>query len=276
MKKSCLPNLIVIGAMKCATTSLHYYLGLHPEIQMSKQKELNYFTTNSHRGLAWYQSHFTEDVPICGESSTNYTMYPLLKGGPASMHAVIPEAQLIIIVRDPITRLISHYMHEYAAGFDTRTLADALRELDNNPYVLVSKYYMQIEQYLAYYPAERILVLTTEELYAHRPETLSKAFSFLGVDPSFKCKKFSKLKHITREKRRLNKIGQLLRNASEKHLNPYYPGTQRYLVNLLCYPFSQRMKRAYLDDSLRQELEHLLRDDYQKLRAFMEFNQTYA
>ncbi|MGN6588482.1 MAG: hypothetical protein ACTHKT_13595, partial [Solirubrobacterales bacterium] len=57
-----LPNLIIIGGLKCGTTSIHHYLGLHPEIQMSKPKELNFFVEelNWDLGLDWYASRFDD------------------------------------------------------------------------------------------------------------------------------------------------------------------------------------------------------------------------
>jgi len=269
-KQERLPNLIIIGAMKCATTSLHYYLSLHPEISMSRVKELSYFgVDNWYQGIEWYKSHFTDGSPIRGEASPNYTNYPQQKDVATRMYTTIPEAKLIYIVRDPIKRIFSHYIHHFTRGDDKRTLVKALQKLDdNNSYVARSKYYMQLEQYLAYYPKQQIFILTTEELYTHRVETLKKVFNFIGVSPSFKSAKFDHIKHPTREKRCLNKIGQQLTNFSENHINRYHPGVQRYLVRMLCYPFSQRVEIPYLNESLRQDLEQVLQEDVQKLRAF--------
>src|ERR687894_2292944 len=73
-----LPNLIVIGAQKCGTSVLHYYLSLHPEVSMSRPKELNFFIEerNWPRGLDWYKSQFDGDARVRGEASPNYTAYP--------------------------------------------------------------------------------------------------------------------------------------------------------------------------------------------------------
>ena len=67
--ESRLPNLIVIGAQKCGTTSLHYYLGVHPDIFMSREKELRYFVEefNWGKGIDWYRSHFGANASILGE-----------------------------------------------------------------------------------------------------------------------------------------------------------------------------------------------------------------
>jgi len=269
MKQNRLPNMIIIGAKKCATTSLHYYLSLHPEISMSKEKELDYFSTNWHKGVEWYQSHFTTDVPICGESSPSYTNYPQFKDVAAKMYNTVPNTKLIYIVRNPIDRLISHYMNNYAKAEENRTLAEALQKLNkNNLYVACSQYHTQLKQYLAYYPIEQICILTTEALYTHRVETLKKVFLFLGVTSNFTMPQFGKIKNKTSDKRRLNKNGQRLWYGCEKYLQPLHSNVRWHIERLLCFPFSQRIKTPCLDEKLRQDLEQVLREDIQKLRAF--------
>jgi hypothetical protein len=70
-EKGSLPNLIVIAALKCGTTSSLYYLGLHPQIYMSRKKELSFLIEERNRpkGIAWYMSHFTENTKIHGETT---------------------------------------------------------------------------------------------------------------------------------------------------------------------------------------------------------------
>jgi hypothetical protein len=91
-----LPNTVIIGAMKCGTTSLHTYLDCHPSISMSRRKETNFFVhhQNWSKGLGWYRSHFTEDKPVIGESSPNYARYPVFPGVPERMHMVVPTPSL--------------------------------------------------------------------------------------------------------------------------------------------------------------------------------------
>src|SRR6185295_11391072 len=84
-----LPNLIIIGGLKCGTTSIHHYLGLHPEIQMSKPKELNLDL-----GLDWYASRFDSRFKVRGESSPHYTNLPRFEGVPARIREHCPDARL--------------------------------------------------------------------------------------------------------------------------------------------------------------------------------------
>jgi Sulfotransferase domain. len=107
-----LPNLLIIGSQKAGTTSLHTYLSYHPEIFMSKNKELAFFCgTNSDKDTDWYRSNFKTDKAIRGESSMVYTHCKRYPGVPARIHELIPEAKLIYILRDPISRVLSHYSH---------------------------------------------------------------------------------------------------------------------------------------------------------------------
>src|SRR3954465_14378495 len=123
-----MPNLIIIGGLKCGTTSVHHYLGLHPEIGMSRPKELNFFVEelNWPLGADWYRGHFTGDERVQGESSPHYTNEPRFAGVAERIHGLLPEARIVYIVRDPIDRMLSHYLHNVAGGYESRPLEEAL------------------------------------------------------------------------------------------------------------------------------------------------------
>jgi len=140
-----------------------------------------------------------------------YANYPFSGGVPERMYSVVPEAKLIYSLRDPIDRIISHYVHNYAVGRENRTIEDALSNLDSNPYVCNSEYYMQLEQYLNYFPKTNILIITAEDLHSHRRKTLQKVFRFLEVDDNFYSPKFLDVKHRSIEKGRKNRIGLILK-----------------------------------------------------------------
>src|SRR5689334_4168641 len=96
-RHAALPNLIIIGGLKCGTTSIHHYLGLHPEINMSKPKELNFFVAelNWDLGLGWYEGRFDGRFSVRGESSPHYTNLPYFKGVPERIERQISGAKLI-------------------------------------------------------------------------------------------------------------------------------------------------------------------------------------
>jgi hypothetical protein len=265
-----LPNLIIIGAMKGGTTSLHYYLNLHPHISMSREKELYFFVgeRNWNKGIEWYKSNFTGKAKIYGEASPGYTNYPTFKRVPERMHSVVPDAKLIYIVRDPIERLISHYVHYYAEGLESQPLAEALADFAC-PYVQRSQYAMQLELYLKYYPLSSILIITQEDLLRRRRATLQEVFRFLGVDDSFYSLRFAITMHRTRDKRRLNPIGKrLVRLPGMGALKQLAPDVHWHLERWLCYPFSHQVERPALAEPLRQALVDYLKDDIDRLRAY--------
>jgi Sulfotransferase domain len=146
------PNFIVIGAQKCGTSALHHYLRQHRDISMSKPKELNFFidTKNWDRGVSWYELHWPEQIAVRGEVSPNYTAHPHLGGVPERMHSVVPDARLIFLVRDPIQRVVSQYVHNYTKRAEDRDIRTTV--LDSKKTCLNrSRYLFQLEQFLPYY-----------------------------------------------------------------------------------------------------------------------------
>jgi hypothetical protein len=266
-----LPNAIIIGAMKGGTTSLHYYLSLHPEIQMSAQKELNFFCDryNWHRGLNWYESHFTGKAKIFGESSPNYTNYPNCPEVAPRMHAIVPDAKLIYIVRDPIDRMVSQYVQKYSNRLDNRPIEEALSDSTSKSYLDRSLYYMQLEQYLPYYSSSQILVVTAEDLRDRRRATLHRVFAFLEVDADFYCTQYEMQLHSSKTKRRKTPTGQWLSKTSLAKLIQKLPkGISWHIENLLYLPFSRAIASPKLCNTLRQTLIERLTEDVEKLRAF--------
>ena len=205
-QKRRLPNLFLVGAMKSATTSLHKYLDMHPDIFMSKKpKEPDYFVKeiNYNKGMDWYLSLFDNaaNEKYLGESSTSYTKAPEFGGVPERIHDLCPDAKIIYIMRDPIERAISQYWWEVQYGAEGRTMTDAIK--NSNRTLNIGNYVMQIRPYIQLFGAENVYTLTTEELVALPEETMKKIFSWLNVDADYKLadefKAFNKSKeNITR------------------------------------------------------------------------------
>src|SRR5579859_6236482 len=138
-----LPNLIIIGAPKAGTTSLHRYLELHPQVFMASEKELRYFWRDDWRERrAWYESRFDSDAPVRGEATPAYAAYPHRPNVPERMHELVPQAKLVYLVRDPIERLLSHWVQRRSDGDRTpfeRYMAEY--ERPDNPIVCPSRYW---------------------------------------------------------------------------------------------------------------------------------------
>ena len=269
-KSGKLPNLIIIGAMKCATTSLYYYLSQHPQIFMSRKKELNFFVQEDNwaQGVDWYRSQFTGTAKIYGEASPHYTNYPFYSGVAERMAAVVPEAQLIYLLRDPVERTLSHYVNNFATNREHRTFAEAMADFHDNLYLNRSLYYMQLEQYLHYFPRSQILLLTQEELYAERKKTLATVFHFLAVDSSFWTEKFYRLEHRSSAKRRKTAVGLGLARLPIRFLQYLPPHVRWQCERLLYLPFSRGVEKPHPSPELRRRLIDHFQDDSRRIQAY--------
>ena len=269
MAQPSLPNLVIIGAMKSATTSLNHYLAAHPDIHMAARKELDFFLEEENwgKGLDWYRSWFTTDKKIIGEASPNYTIFPFRRGVPERMHAVIPQARLIYLVRDPIQRMISHYHHSLFTRREKRPIDEALTDT-SDWYFHRSLYHLQLEQYFPYYEPSRILVLSSEELLADRPGTLRRVFRFVGADDSVECEAFGEERHVAREKRQLTRAGAVLESTLEG-FRPLLPQRVRRAMGAVKRSLlSRAIERPALSQGARERIAAQLADDMARLRAY--------
>jgi hypothetical protein len=177
------PNFLVIGAMKAGTTSLYHYLRAHPQIEMAGVKELDFFVEemNWSRGWEWYRRQFARsgEADAVGEASTNYAKYPRHLGVPERISSALPKIRLVYVVREPVDRIRSHYLHRVAQGRERRPMEHAL--LQDPVYLDTSRYALQIEQYLRHFPPQQLLVITSEALRNNRLQTLSTVYEFLRV-----------------------------------------------------------------------------------------------
>ena len=160
---------------------------------MSKPKELNFFVEelNWDLGLDWYASRFDDRFKVRGESSPHYTNLPRFEGVPERIKEHCPDARLLYMVRDPIKRILSHWVHATGAGYETRELVPTLSAPDSS-YIQRSMYWMQLQPYLELFDRAQIEVITQEELQSEREETMRKAFRFAGVDETFTSEQFDR------------------------------------------------------------------------------------
>ena len=268
-----LPNLLVIGGLKCGTTSLHHYLNLHPEIGMSRPKELNFFVEelNWELGRDWYASHFPPAAPVRGESSPHYTNLPRFEGVSARIRETLGAAvRLVYVVRDPIDRMLSHYLHNVGGGYETRPMEDVLTDPEG-AYVARSRYAMQPEPYLDDFGSDRIAIVAREELKDERAPTMRRIFDFVGVDPSFSSEEFEREWETGSAKStggfrfmdravRLPGLRALDRNFDR------LPERLRWLVERVVHdPDSGAAAKPELEPDLRARLEDLFRGDVARL-----------
>jgi len=180
------PTFLIIGAAKCGTTTLYDMLSRHPEIGMSCRKEPRFFAEDAvyARGMAWYESLFEGCAGrrAVGEASPQYTQCDRFPLAAERIARDLPEARLIYIVRHPLARMESHWMHMRRNGRAAAALPFSLGLRRIPVLVDASRYWKQISRYRERFPDERILVLFLEDLTARPQETLRTCLSFLGVD----------------------------------------------------------------------------------------------
>lgn len=150
---------------------------------MSTPKEPSYFAMRWDRGREWYESLFDDagEALARGEASTAYTKAPVFPEAPARMAELLPDAKLIYLVRHPVARIRSQYIHNCAHKDERRPIEVAVRE--NPDYLSFSRHADQIDRFLEHYPRERLLVLSSEQLKTQREAVVKEAFQFIGVDP---------------------------------------------------------------------------------------------
>jgi hypothetical protein len=202
--------VVVIGAMKCGTTALHRYLDAHPEIGMAREKEVNFFIGGAvaphgdaetwwrsgqwHRGVGWYAGLFDGNLAVRGESSPGYTS-PASTEVADRMAAVVPQATLVYLVRNPVERAVSQYRHHHRDGTERRSLEEALLDPDSQ-YVARSRYEERLRPFLDRFPAQHVLVVVQERLRTDRARELARVYRHVGADPSWTGDVLSREFHV--------------------------------------------------------------------------------
>jgi hypothetical protein len=199
-----LPGAMIIGAMKCGTSSLHNYLVQHPDVVEPLRKEVHYFDVNFGCGERWYRAHFgREDEPGLNLDSSPYYLYhPLV---PQRAHALLPDARLIVLLRDPVRRAYSQYWHQVHQKRETLSFEDAIAaetdrvgveaerlargEIERSvvhqrfSYLGRGRYAEQLEAWLGVYPAGQLRVWRFEDLIADPLVVTNDVLAWLGLAP---------------------------------------------------------------------------------------------
>jgi hypothetical protein len=179
-------DFMIVGAQKCGTTSLGRMFRTHPSVVCSRKKEPHFFSTCTdwRAELPRYEELF-ERRPgaIYFEASTSYTFYPHRKLELwADLHAYNPDLKIIYLVRDPIERITSGYMHHYQRGY---TDFDLDRAVVEDPIFLdVTRYATQIRPFVSHFGAERVRILFFDDLLRDPNGLVRDLAGFLGIDPN--------------------------------------------------------------------------------------------
>lgn len=208
-----LPDFIIVGCQRGGTSSLYKYLGRHPEIAPSLRKETEFFTINHHRGIDWYRAHFPLRIRrdvfslfarklLAFEATPDYLLDPR---APGRCRQLLPDAKIIILLREPGERALSQYHHNVRLGLETETFATAvdietgrisadIEEIGTSPdtkavafrrfsYVERGKYSGQVGRWLHEYRRDQVLILESEDFFANPAMVLQQILDFVGVRP---------------------------------------------------------------------------------------------
>jgi hypothetical protein len=261
---------MVVGAPKAATTALHDYLDLHPQIAMAVDKELNFFCDpDCADRLDDYARFFDGRSMLRGESSPWYAADPIVPGVPERIRACLPEVKLIYLVRDPIERALGDYA-QYAAVWEPIPIEDAFRNLGDphDRYTAPGLYARQLERYLSVFPSEQVLVVDQADLLTAPERTLLNVFRFLGADEAFVSPRFSVPVNTTATRRISRSIWRQLRGTRAVGLIKRLPPRPRELVlrparRLMSRPPGPRPEP---DPDLRERLRATFAEDAARLR----------
>ena len=277
-----IPDFVVVGAPKSGTTSLYYYLSHHPDIGVTRPKELNFFIGSDplspsdpavarwHRGWQWYRDHFDERCRSCGEVS------PLYVGGAwrrivmERMRRLLPDVKLILLVREPMARLRSHYlMAQRRPGSPPLTFTEFVQHPDFSEAVTHSDYGSQIAAILEHFPRESLLVVESADLDHDRERTLSTIFGFLGVDRDVRLPAFQHRLYDRKQHRFPSPVGRRILNsrlvvAIKRHL-PFV--VYRAVTNALLLPFSIEDPDTSLDPAVEARLIERFRGEVATART---------
>jgi len=182
-----LPDFLIIGAMKCGSTTLFKDLCAHPRVFMPENKEPHNLCDDrvlTEAGRAEYAALFApaRDDQVCGEASTGYTKLPSRPGVVERARKVLKDdMRLIYIVREPVARIVSHHYHVYSNG---RVGPDINALVRTDPRFLdYSRYAMQVEPWIEAYGPERVRVVRFESYIKERRRYAAELHEFLGVEP---------------------------------------------------------------------------------------------
>jgi len=257
-----LPDFIIIGAMKGGTTSLFNYIASHPGIIPSSIKETDFFASDKKfkKGIDWYKNLFPGKGEYAFEASPNYTKRHKFPGVPERMHTVLPNTKLIYVLRDPLERLISHYIHSYSHGLESRPFHDVIKSPENN-YIQTSKYYFQLSAFLAHYSENQLLIIESENLQKNPEVTLSKVFAFLQIPPDYDKSLLEMRFHRSNKKKAPSALERAIRKKTN---NRYLLGGIRKITT----PFLKQVERPTLSPNDKEMLVEAIAPDIEKLRQF--------
>ncbi len=199
-----LPTAVIVGDQKAGTTQLYAYMVKHPRCLGAAEKEVNYFSKHAHRSVAWYRSRFPWRRRVWRRRAQVLEASPSYLATPSAlrkMGQVLPNARVVVLLRDPVSRAFSHYQHWKTRHMESRSFEEVVEEeicantfpakwgvaLDENcprmwGYVARGYYALQLELLYKVYRRNRVLVIDSSSLFADTAAVCNRVFSYLGLE----------------------------------------------------------------------------------------------
>jgi hypothetical protein len=185
-------DFLLVGAPRCGTTSLFEYLRRHPGVFVPAAKELPFFTDEARFARGWedFAASFFAGAPpdaLWGKLTPQYWRHA--ERAAPRIAAALPEVRLLVLLRNPVDRALSHYRFMLRRGAESVSFAEAVADPTGrkyDQYVLAGQYGSILERYLQHFDLSQVRVIFTEELEAIPSETLEGVWRFLGLDPEFR------------------------------------------------------------------------------------------
>lgn len=251
---------IIIGAMKCGTSTLFDLLAQHPSIVPSKEKEPGFFSFPHvyKRGFDWYLSLWDHSkcekvqYSVLLEASTHYTKSPDIPSGAFLMAGHLKDPLFIYIVRDPIQRIESQADYDLMRG----RLFSRVKYTDEH-LLNVTSYMQQLKPYIEEFGRESILVLNFSDLISEPDNILRKIAVFLNIDPEGFAD--AMLPHKNKTPVLISKLRQIL-NWASYHKKPKL---FKWFLILFCSPLRFiRLKRSRMSENVKMDVLRSLASDY--------------
>lgn len=180
-------SFILLGAMKCGTTSIANVLSKHPEIDFCSIKEPHFFSKEyNNQDFEKYHDLFqNESQKIRGEASNSYSKYPKFGDEVAlRIKKYNPKMKFIYVMRNPYEQITSHYKHFLSnQKIETLDINDII--FANIEFINTCKYYSQLKIYFDLFEENQFLLLTYDELIENEDSFFNKIFEFLGISQNF-------------------------------------------------------------------------------------------
>jgi hypothetical protein len=265
-----LPNLVVVGATKAGTSSMYDYLGKHPDVAVSRHKEMRFFTDP--HGVRWledYQSAFPTDTRYRVEATPFYSKEPCFPGVAQRMAELIPDARILYLVRDPVERLVAEYVEQLQWHATDWSLEEELHDLEehDNPLVASSRYGTQAAEYLRRFPAEQVAVVDLAELARDPSGEMDRLYAWLGLRPLALPAAAYEPHNVGEGRRALPAWWLRLRGGPVARVTAALPTSLRQRAGHAVWRLTGRpLERPELDADTETRLRRVLRPEVEQLR----------